>query len=133
MTWTIKRNGLRTHVIPGQRPGGCDPDEFYESDLVEERIEHLQYADWQEQAEVLETYMDEPFAKLAAFVVAYWPRFDCNVGTPEQRERLNEAFAGIAEKVSDRLNVVIDEHCRSPHGRAEMRPKYDPVDYGDEP
>ena len=133
MTWTIKRNGLRTHVIPGQRPGGCDPDEFYESDLVEERIEHLQAADWHDQAEVLETYMDPEFAALAAFVYKNWSRFACTVGTTEQCERMNETFAGLAEDVGMRLDEIIAEHCRSPHGRAEMRPKYDPVDYGDDP
>ena len=133
MTWIIKRNGLRTRVIPGQRPGGCDPDEFYESDLTEARIEHIQSADWYDQAELLETYMDPQFAQLVTFVCKHWPRFSCNVGTEEQRERLNETFVGLAETAAERLDALIAEHCRSPHGRAEMRAPYDPVDYGDDP
>ena len=133
MTWTIKRNGLRTRVIPGQRPGGCDPDEVYESDLVEDRIEHLQSADWHDQAEVLDTYMDEPFAELVAFMCKNWSRFSCVVGTEEQRGRLDETFVGICQTAAERLDALIAEHCRSPHGRAEMRAPYDPVDYGDDP
>ena len=133
MTWIIKRNGLRIHVIPGERPGRCNPDDFYESDLVEERIEHLHGADWHDQADVLNTYMDEPFAELLAFVCKNWYRLRCTVGNEGHCKRLNKTLVGLAETAAERLDALIAEHCRSPHGRAEMRAPYDPVDYGDEP
>ena len=134
MTWIIKHKGLRTHVIPGQRPPGySDPDEVYESEVVEARIEHLQAADWHDQADVLNTYMDEPFAELLAFVCKNWYRLRCTVGNEGHCKRLNKTLVGLAETAAERLDALIAEHCRSPHGRAEMRAPYDPVDYGDEP
>lgn len=119
----ITRNGIREPVYPGARDDLTrDPQLTYESDLLDERIEAAQTGPWQEQADILATYMDEPFARLVAFVCKHWDQFACVRG--EQRLQQDETFTGLAEDAAEHIEKLIESHFRSPWGRREYEPQY---------
>ena len=114
-------DGSRIRVEPGSYQPGSDPTQVYEGDLRDMRIEEIQTGPWQAKADVLDTYIDEPFAKLVAFVCTHYAEFGA---LPGFDKGMDETFTGLAEEAAKRLDAQIEEHLRSTWGRREYEPHY---------
>lgn len=120
-------DGSRIRVQPGNRcDSQRDPSAVYESDLREMEAERIQTGPWQAKADVLDTYIDEPFAKLVAFVCTHHAEFGALPGFDK-----DETFVGLAEEASKRLDAQIEEHLRSTWGRQPYEPGHYDIAEGD--
>lgn len=118
----ITHGGSRIRVQPGNRcDSQRDPSQVYDSDLRDMRIEELQTGPWEAKADVLDTYIDEPFARLVAFICTHYAEFGA---LPGFDTGLDEAFTGLAEEAAKRLDQQIEEHLRSTWVRREYEPHY---------